>query len=97
MTLPSLVTANVPGDVQKRWDDFLDNVIVHESGHVKIGYDGAREYQHQLGNFPAMANCDVLKSQLQDLFQQNYRRIDQLNVEYDRTTRHGETQGAVFP
>ncbi len=97
MTLPALVTTNVAPEVQARWNTFLNNTVQHEREHVKIAYDGARDYQKQLGNYPPAVNCTAIQSQLQDLFRQHYDLIDRTNVEYDRKTQHGITQGAVFP
>lgn len=97
MTLPALVTTNVAPEVQARWSTFLNNTVQHEREHVKIAYDGARDYQKQLGNYPPAVNCTAIQSQLQALFRQHYDLIDRTNVEYDRKTQHGITQGAVFP
>ncbi len=97
MTLPALVTTNVAPEVQARWNTFLNNTVQHEREHVKIAYDGARDYQRQLGNYPPAVNCTAIQSQLQNLFRQHYDLIDRTNVEYDRKTQHGITQGAVFP
>ncbi len=98
MTLPALADqAAAPANVKTRWTHFIENTITHESGHVKIALQGAREYQRDLGNYPPAADCDVLKSQLQDLFERSFDSIDQKNVNYDAETRHGVSQGAVFP
>jgi predicted secreted Zn-dependent protease len=97
MTLPALVTTDVVPDVQARWNTFLNNTVQHESEHVRIAYDGARNYQQQLGNYPPAVNCTAIQPQLQNLFRQHYDLIDRTNVEYDRKTQHGAAQGAVFP
>jgi predicted secreted Zn-dependent protease len=97
MTLPSLITPDAVSDAQKRWNTFINNTIEHENGHVKIAYDGARNYQRDLSNFPPAPNCDDIQSRLNDLFRKHFNLIDRTNVGYDAKTRHGETQGAVFP
>jgi len=97
MTLPLLEPADVPPDVQARWNTFFNNTIQHESEHVKIAYDGARHYQQQLGTYPPASNCTAIQPQLQNLFRQHSEWIDRTNVEYDRQTQHGAAQGAVFP
>ncbi len=98
VTLPLMAEQKaVPANVQSRWARFIENTILHESGHVKIALQGARDYQRDLGNFPVAADCNRLKSQLQDLFDNAFGSIDKANVRYDGETRHGVTQGAVFP
>ncbi len=97
MTLPTLVSVDAPEDVQKRWRTFIDNTIAHENEHVKLAYDGARNYQRDLDRIPAAANCEVLQNRLKDLFRKNFDLIDRANIDYDKRTKHGETQGAIFP
>jgi len=97
MTLPVLITGDAPPDVQKRWNDFVANTIAHENEHVRLVYSGAREYQRDLANFPIATNCNLIRTQLDDVFKKHFQKIDRANVEYDARTKHGETQGAVFP
>lgn len=97
MTLPALVTPNVPMDVRQRFDTFMEKTVLHESDHVEITLRGAREYQRALSHHAPASDCDILKSQLNTLFRQNFEAINRANREYDAKTQHGRTQGAVFP
>ena len=98
MTLPILPsTAGVPRSVQDRWTTFIGNTITHEKGHVKLNLQDARTYQGDLGNFPPAADCTTIKQRLNDLFNRATSSIRRDNINYDAQTRHGETQGAVFP
>ncbi len=98
MTLPIMAEqTGVPANVQTRWTRFIENTITHESGHVKIALQGARDYQRDLGNFQPAADCGALKSKLSDLFDRAFSSIDDANVRYDAETKHGVSQGAVFP
>lgn len=97
MTVPSLVAGEVAPDVQKRWDGFIENTIAHENGHVKLAYDGARNYQRELDTLAPAANCDILSNRLREMFRKNFDQIDHASTDYDKRTKHGETQGAVFP
>ncbi len=97
VTVPILSALNASQEVQSRWSAFIDSTIAHESGHVKLDLDGAREYQRALGTYPPAANCSALQSRLRDLFNSNFVAIDRANVDYDRQTQHGRKQGAVFP
>lgn len=98
MTLPLLAsTQGVRTDVLNRWDNFVNNTVTHETGHVKLDLQGARDFQHNLGNFPTAPGCDVIQSKLKTLFDNSFAAIDRANTDYDAQTRHGRTQGAVFP
>jgi predicted secreted Zn-dependent protease len=96
MTLPVLTTPVTP-DVRTRWDTFVANTIVHESQHVRLVYDGLRTYQRDLDNLPAATTCAALERQLSALHLKEFGMIDRASVDYDAQTKHGETQGAVFP
>jgi len=97
MTLPALVTPDVPINTRQRFDTFLEKTITHESDHVEITLRGARDYQRALGNHPPANDCETLKTQLNELFRQSFNAINRANREYDARTQHGRTQGAVFP
>lgn len=98
MTLPALATTNgVPADVLKRYNTFMEKTILHESAHAEIALQGARDYQRAIGNHSPASNCDELKTRLSDLFRRSFNSIDRANNDYDVKTKHGLTQGAVFP
>ncbi len=98
ITLPALkTTAGVPPDIVNRWNTFIRNTNLHEQGHAKLALQGARDYQRNLGNLAPAPNCDILQKQLRDLYNRDFETIDRVNVQYDKDTEHGLTQGAVFP
>jgi len=97
MTLPSLASTNVSPEVRQRWDAFIANAIAHETGHVNLAFDGARSYQHDISYLLPAMNCNIIQTRLNDLFKNDFDAIDQANVDYDTETKHGTTQGAVFP
>jgi len=83
--------------VLNRWTTFANNTITHESGHVKLNLQGARDYQRDLGNFPPATDCTTIKPQLSDLFDRATKTINRAGIDYDTQTQHGAKQGAVFP
>jgi predicted secreted Zn-dependent protease len=97
MTLPSLASPSVPREVTDRWSTFMKNTITHESGHVKLAQDGGRKLQSDLGNFPPASDCSAIKLRLKSAYDMDFNAVDQMNVKYDAETKHGATQGAVFP
>lgn len=98
MTLPMLATTvGVPPDVLKRWNTFVGNTITHETGHVNLNLQGARDYQRDLGNFPPAPDCEMIQLKVKNLFDSGFAAIDRMNADYDAKTQHGFKQGAVFP
>jgi predicted secreted Zn-dependent protease len=98
MTLPILAPAvGTAPDVLKHWTVFIDNTIEHETGHVKLNLQDARNFQRDLGNLPPAPDCATISWQLTDLFDRATNVIRRDNIDYDTKTRHGATQGAVFP
>lgn len=97
MTLPLHTSSGASTDTLNRFNTFVEKTTLHESGHVEITLQGAREYQRALGNYPAAPTCSALDAQLNDLFRRSFDAIHRANREYDAKTQHGRTQGAVFP
>ncbi len=98
MTLPIISsTEGVSPDVLNHWTNFINNTIGHESGHVKISLQGARDYQRDLGNFPPAPDCNAIQPRLHDLFDRASDAVRRDNIDYDASTQHGFKQGAVFP
>lgn len=97
LTLPALASSDLAPEVRQRWDTFIANTITHETGHVRLAFDGARSYQRDVGYLLPAVNCSIIETRLNDLFRKDLNAIDQANVDYDTATQHGTTQGAVFP
>jgi predicted secreted Zn-dependent protease len=98
MTLPALSsTVGMPPDLLNRWTTFISNTITHESGHVKLNYQGASDFQRDLGNALPASDCTTIEPRLNDLFTRATGAIRQSNIDYDAETEHGAKQGAVFP
>jgi predicted secreted Zn-dependent protease len=98
MTLPALTaTTGMPHEVLNRWNVFVNNTITHESGHVKINLQGARDYQRGLGNSAPALDCNALGLRLDDEFDRALDALTRAGRDYDARTQHGVTQGAVFP
>ena len=98
MTLPRWsIPANADPSVLTRWKGFMDALTLHEGGHVAIGIGTGNEILEALKKVPRAATCKRLVSALRRAFEHAKERGEARNIEYDRVTIHGRTQGAVFP
>jgi len=83
--------------LQKKWDNYLKHLRLHESGHAKNGRAAAEEIEAMLKNLAPVASCPLLDKIANERAQQIILSHNAWDLEYDKETRHGATQGAVFP
>jgi predicted secreted Zn-dependent protease len=96
--LPVLAPDAAPPEaVHERWDDFALLLETHEAGHVDNYADGARALQDAYIAVEPAATCDELRATLADIGAAAIDAIRAADIEYDRQTDHGRTQGATFP
>jgi predicted secreted Zn-dependent protease len=89
--------AVLPQAVRERWDDFVLLLETHEAGHVDTYTEGARALQGAFTAVEPAATCDELRATLADMGASAIDAIRATDIEYDRQTGHGRTQGATFP
>jgi len=79
------------------WNRYSDALKKHEDGHRDFGIEAARKIEAALLSIGSRPRCDTLGDDASAIA---YRILDDFRkkeVEYDRKTGHGRTQGAVFP
>ncbi len=77
------------------WDRYLSALQVHEDGHINI----AREAADRLGaKVEALSapGCPALEARAKALRDEAMDALRQAHADYDRSTEHGRTQGAVL-
>jgi len=84
-------------ELKEKWDKYLSNLRRHENTHAANGEEAAAEVEYVLQNFPVMQSCQTLQALANRRAQQIIMHMNERDVEYDKNTRHGITQGAVFP
>jgi predicted secreted Zn-dependent protease len=88
--LPRLVgERDLDPALRARWRAFLAAVHAHEARHVRYAYDHRRDVAAAI-RASDCANADAAAAAA-------VRAIAQRDFDYDRATRHGVTEGAVFP
>ncbi len=98
MTLPSWINeAAVPAGLRAQWRRYLDALETHEKGHARNGLDAAQEIDRAIAALAPLASCDALGTAANAAGNNIIRKYNQRDLDYDRTTDHGRTQGARFP
>jgi len=84
-----------PATIQ-RWGTYLDALQLHENGHQQNGIDATRD---AVGRVKAVrtASCAEFNAAASQVLQAALKVGNDADTRYDAVTRHGATQGAVFP
>jgi len=89
-------TATATTGLAGRWQNFTTALATHEQGHADLD----RQYATTLlSDLQAVQNvdCSTLNQLVHAVITQNVNALNSANDNYDRTTSHGATQGAVLP
>ena len=98
MTLPKWTNSmNAPAPLVKRWNEYLQALQTHEGGHVKVALDATAELRKRVKEIKEMSTAQDLEQAINDLGMAVIDEFHQKEIQYDRTTKHGFTQGAHFP
>ncbi len=79
-----------------QWNRYFTNLQTHEFGHRDITVQHAQNALAAIQAFPD-APCQNIVQTVNAYADAQLDVIQQRNAAYDAETRHGETQGAVFP
>lgn len=97
ITLPRWVPpADAPYDLRRDWARFETALRRHEDDHRKIAERDARETYHALRSLRT-PTCDTIEQEAQAITERLRIESDQRQQHFDRQTRHGRTQGAIWP
>ena len=97
-TLPRLSNlAAKTKSTQARWRAYYDALLEHEHGHRDWGVNAARAIESKLKAMPYYRNCLDLRIDAQRKASHVLATYLRGEKNYDRITRHGATQGAIFP
>lgn len=97
-TLPKWKTPiNVERSLIADWNQYLAALQAHEDGHKNHGIGAARGILQALNQLPPSPTCEALEAKAQATARAVIKAHNQKDLDYDRVTQHGYTQGAVFP
>jgi predicted secreted Zn-dependent protease len=98
MTLPRWTNeSQASAAVRQHWARYLATLEQHEQGHRRHGMDAAAEIDRAIAALPKAATCDALGAEANATGLRIVRQYNQRDLDYDRDTEHGATQGARFP
>jgi predicted secreted Zn-dependent protease len=90
VVLPDLATVDQMNRTDReKWNTYFAALVLHETNHVRIAAAGAQGVQQAMRAAP-----DCESAQAVGLAEN--RRVGAASAEYDRLTRHGRNEGAVF-
>ena len=81
----------------RRWRRYLDALKEHESGHRETGFRAATDITETLPALPPKPTCEQAEEAANAAAREVLKRYRAGDIAYDSETRHGATQGAVFP
>lgn len=81
--------AKASPELIEKWARFIAALAVHEQGHVDHVYESLPRIEAAIEN----ADCLTAEAAAQEII----REMNQFDLDYDRETSHGRSQGAAFP
>ena len=84
-------------DLAQQWNTYMKNLVVHENGHRDMAVEAAHQLSRDALNLPPAASPEDLDREIQQMTATEMAKLNADEKEYDVTTVHGTTQGAVFP
>ncbi|MEP7135543.1 MAG: DUF922 domain-containing protein [Chloroflexota bacterium] len=81
--------SNADPKLIEQWNHYLNNLSTHEQGHV----DSIVKNYPRVKDAIQQSACLTAEQAAQDML----NTFQQANTAYDVQTKHGETQGAIFP
>lgn len=86
--LPRLI-GPVSRELSQQWNRYMANLRLHEAGHVEIAKTRFADVLAAVQS----PDCAGINNAIKRIIGE----VQQAGAEYDRQTKHGITQGAVFP
>jgi predicted secreted Zn-dependent protease len=86
-----------PRVLTQGWDRYVTALKAHEEGHKQIALAAAAEIQKRVKALKTEPTCEAMSALLNGTARSVITEYRQKEIDYDRKTDHGATQGARFP
>ncbi len=80
-----------------KWNNYMKNLTVHENGHRDMAVEAVAELTRAVTELSAAPNCSDLDREVRALCRLKMKKLNEDEKAYDVRTKHGLTQGAIFP
>jgi len=94
--LPALSEYVTDAQTIEAFNKFNDALTKHEHTHGSHGLQAAREIDEAFKQIPPQRNCRNLGRYVDNMANSIVNKYSRIDEEYDRSTRNGETEGAVI-
>lgn len=88
---------DAPDPLVAKWNAYMKNLITHENGHRDMAVQAAAELARRAAELPPARGRAELDREVDSLVEAWNAKLSDDEKQYDATTIHGTTQGAVFP
>ena len=93
---PRLDSAACSPSLAAVWREYMTHLQRHEFGHKDLAVKAASEMNEMFATLPSFGTEEELATEVERRTKEKFRHLKEVQVEYDRDTRHGETQGATL-
>ena len=90
-------TEEVPLPLVEKWDRYLEKLTLHENGHRDMVVEATAELTRAVADLPPAPTCSELDRKVRALSRERMEKLSDDQKRYDAATKHGATQGAIFP
>lgn len=80
-----------------RWNQYINAMLIYENSQKKYAVDASNEILATLKKLPTYPNCHQMGATADAIGKRIFHKYEQLDMNYDQSTRHGATLGVVFP
>ncbi len=94
--LPRLDANSCTPELASRWKDYFAHLQRHEYGHKDLAVQTASQLNEMFATLPSFGSEEELAAEITKRTEEKFRHLKEIQIDYDRDTRHGETQGAML-
>jgi len=80
-----------------KWNTYMRHVRLHEDGHKQNSITAGMRIERDLRGLSSFPSCSLAAVTANRMGYQRLKQANQADIAYDARTRHGATQGAIFP
>lgn len=95
--LPRMPAAGRDPELASLWKKYTERLQHHEFGHKDLAVKTASEINEIFASLSSFSSADELAEEITRRTEEKFKRLKEIQVEYDHETCHGETQGAMLP